>query len=134
MKTTRRILVVTMACLSLFAITASAQPLHALTSEASLMTSAIEEAELSSDPELDCDHTTYTTTCLVIRLGNGGGCIYNVWRQTHHVQSGPDCVECFESVDPNEDVQLSHYVTQGEPCNPYNDCVSGTTPLVCPQY
>jgi hypothetical protein len=85
-----------------------------------------------SDPDPDPDPNncfTYTNDlryCNVVKVKNGV-CVHNRWGQYHNGQTGPDCLDCFDTVNNSLDFFVSHTETPlEEGCYEYNDCQFGT--------
>lgn len=62
----------------------------------------------------------------LVKVKNGA-CVHNRWGQYHNGQTGPNCTNCFDTVNSSLDFLVDHFTTPlEEGCTPYNDCQTGT--------
>lgn len=84
-------------------------------------------ASIWPDPDPGC--FTYTNDiryCNIVKVKNGV-CVHNRWGQHHYGQTGPECTNCFDTVNNSQDFLVDHYTTPlEEGCYPYDDCQTGT--------
>jgi len=81
------------------------------------------------DPDPGCfvyfDDIRY---CNVVKTRNDNTvCVHKRWGQHHYGQTGPDCTNCFDTVNNDNDFLVESFTTPiEEGCEPYNDCQFGT--------
>lgn len=64
--------------------------------------------------------------CNVVKIKDGV-CVHNRWGQYHNGQTGPSCLDCYDTVNNIFDFIVDHYETPlEEGCTPVNECQFGT--------